>query len=198
MILVTSPSSLSEDWWTSVCTLRARLLGLALGRLCLWLGRRVTCLLIAKCFFPHARKTLPWSSNHIAGLNAVLFPRFFCEATGVQSMPSGAEFYHRSIACRTVAHLWDPIASLCLSCVKFHKGTLLVKDLSPGVAKLLKMCLSLLTWVIPTSSSTRATSSAVTQGNTSHSEQNTDMCCTKSCFVSPSLSATQASALMHL
>jgi len=41
------------------------------------------------------------------------------------------------------AHLWDPIAGLSLSCIKFHMEALLFKVLSPGVAKLLKMCLAL-------------------------------------------------------
>lgn len=45
-------TSFNGDWWTSVCTLRAGLLAPAVGSLCLWPGRRGTCLFITCVSLP--------------------------------------------------------------------------------------------------------------------------------------------------
>lgn len=172
---------LSGDWWTSVSTLIARFFSLAPGRSCFWLNKRGTCLFITSIFLhQECPKTFTlWSSGAgevLVRLEWMLSSFLgFCEASGVQLMPSGAEFPHRSICClQNLAHLWDPTAGLGLSCIKFHKEVW-VKVSSLGVAELLKMCLALYVWVIPTSPSTRAVRSAITQDNRSHSEQNVDV-----------------------
>lgn len=177
--------SLSGGWWTSMCALRARLLVLVLGSI--WPGRRGTYLFITSgslltpgipCDFQPVilrSSETAWRSNHKAAVNAVLLPRFLWGCWGaVNALRSWITPW---VCClQNLAHLWDPIAGLSLSCIKFHMEILLLKVLSPGVPKLLKMCLALYMWVIPTSPSMRPERSAIiTQGNRSQSEQNTDV-----------------------